>query len=76
MYPWIQTMPPIKRLQLKSIDCWDNLNLEFTNGLNIITEIGSAPGKSNILKSMVPALFLKNSLSSTKGTHEGRIHIE
>jgi hypothetical protein len=76
MNPLIQISPPIKKLQLKSIGCWDDLTLEFIPGLNIITENGSAVGKSTILRSMVPASCFQTPLFSTTGTDEGRILIE
>jgi hypothetical protein len=32
MIPWIQISPSIKRLQLKSTGCWNDLDLDFIPG--------------------------------------------
>jgi len=82
MHDWnpIDLVPAVRRLGLSHIGCWDDLELAFLPGLNVITEIGSARGKSTILRSILQALrpvagFLYP-LTPSEGAAEGRIAIE
>jgi len=82
MHDWnpIELVPAIRRLGLSRVGCWEELEMEFLPGLNVITEIGSARGKSTILRSILQALrpvagFLYP-LTPSEGAAEGRIAIE
>ena len=52
----IALVPAVRRLGLSRVGCWDELEMEFLPGLNVITEVGSACGKSTILRSILQAL--------------------
>lgn len=52
MTPPIQIVPSIKRLSLTRVGCWNDLILDFTPSLNIITG-GGCVGKSTILRSIL-----------------------
>jgi hypothetical protein len=82
MHDWnpIELVPAVRRLGLSRVGCGDELELEFLPGLNVITEIGSARGKSTILRSILQALrpmggFLCP-LTPPEGAAEGRIAVE
>ena len=82
MHDWnpIELAPAVRRLGLSRVGCWDELEMEFLPGLNVITEIGSARGKSTILRSILQALrpmggFLYP-LTPSEGAAEGRIAVE
>jgi hypothetical protein len=82
MHDWspIELVPAVRRLGLSHIGCWDDLELAFLPGLYVITEIGSARGKSTILRSILQALrpvagFLYP-LTPSEGAAEGRIAVE
>lgn len=76
----IQIVPAIKRLELTRVGCWEELTLEFLPELNIITEEGSAWGKTTILRAILQS-FLPYSqheypLRPTIGFKDGHISIE
>ena len=76
----IEIVPAIKRLELRQVGCWEHLDLEFLPGLNIITEEGSAVGKTTIFKailhSIIPTMPLELRLTPTEGYEQGSISIE
>ena len=76
----IEIVPAIKRLELRKVGCWEHLDLEFLPGLNIITEEGSAVGKTTIFKailhSLIPTSPLELRPTPTDGYEQGSISIE
>ena len=76
----IEIVPAIKRLELRKVGCWEHLDLEFLPGLNIITEEGSAVGKTTIFKailhSLIPTSPLELRPTPTDGYEQGRVSIE
>jgi hypothetical protein len=82
MHDWnpIELVPAIGRLGLSRVGCWEELDMEFLPGLNVITEIGSACGKSTILRSILetirPTVGFHYLLTPSEGAAEGRIAIE
>ena len=76
----IEIVPAIRRLRLARVGCWQEMTLEFLSGLNIITEEGSAWGKTTILRailqSFLPSIKHKYPLRPTIGFKEGQISIE
>jgi hypothetical protein len=76
----IEIVPAIKRVELRHVGCWQDLKLEFIPGLNIITEEGSAWGKTTIfeaiLQSLIPTSQFTNPLSPTNGHEHGTISVE
>jgi len=82
MHDWnpIELVPAVRRLGLSRVGCWDNLEMEFLPGLNVITEVGSARGKSTILRSILetirPTVGFHCLLTPSEGAAEGRIAIE
>jgi hypothetical protein len=82
MHDWnpIELAPAVRRLGLSRVGCWEELEMEFLPGLNVITEIDSACGKSTILMSILQVLrpmggFLYP-LTPSEGAAEGRITVE
>jgi hypothetical protein len=82
MHDWnpIGLAPAVRRLGLSRVGCWDELEMEFLPGLNVITEIGSACGKSTILRSILetirPTVGFHYLLTPSEGAAEGRIAVE
>ena len=76
----IALVPAIRRLTLCRVGCWEALEMEFLPGLNVITELGSARGKSTVLRSIReatgPAPGRRFPLTPTEGSEEGRVTLE
>lgn len=76
----IEIVPAIKRLELRQVGCWERLDLEFLPGLNIITEEGSAVGKTTIFKailhSLIPTSPMELRPTTTDGYEQGSVSIE
>ena len=76
----IEIVPAIKTLKLRQVGCWEHLDLEFLTGLNIITEEGSAWGKSTIFRAILYSLnstsHLECGLTPTFGAEQGSISVE
>ena len=76
----IALIPAVRRLGLYRVGCWDELEMEFLPGLNVVTEIGSARGKSTVLRSILQALRpsagFNRPLTPSMGSGEGRIAVE
>lgn len=76
----IETVPAIKRVQLKNVGCWGELCMEFIPGLNIITDESRGSGKSTILNAILKAVHPSGQMnyppSATKGFSEGEISVE
>ena len=76
----IALIPAVRRLGLYRVGCWDELEMEFLPGLNVVTEIGSARGKSTVLRSILQALRPSAGfnwpLTPSMGSGEGRIAVE
>jgi hypothetical protein len=82
MHDWnpIELVPAVRRLGLSRVGCWDKLEIAFLPGLNVITEVDSACGKSTILRSIQqalrPTVGLEFPLTPFEGAEEGRIAVE
>lgn len=82
MHDWnpIELVPAVRRLGLSRVGCWDEMEMEFLPGLNVITEVGSAWGKSTILRSILQALSPMGGflcpLTPSEGAAEGQIAVE
>lgn len=76
----IEIVPAIRRVKLLHVGCWEQLDLEFVPGLNIITEESSAWGKTTIFRAILQALLPSTQreypLSVTHGFLNGTISIE
>ena len=75
----IAIVPAIKSLKLHHVGCWEHVALEFLPGLNIITEEGSAWGKTTIFEAIMHALMptaLEHRPPVTIGFEEGSISME
>ncbi len=76
----IEIVPALRRVELLHIGCWEQLNLEFVPGLNIITEESPAWGKTTIFRAILQALLsstrIEHPLSVTTGFLDGKISIE
>ena len=76
----IALVPAVRRLGLSRVGCWDKMEMAFLPGLNVITEIGSACGKSTILRSILQALWptagFSWPLTPSECAAEGRIVVE
>ena len=76
----IEILPPLKRIRLMRVGCWDALDMEFLPGLNIITDDSHGSGKSTIFRAIIQALHptgLKGfQVSPTNGYSDGHIYVE
>jgi hypothetical protein len=78
----IEIVPALRRVELLHVGCWEQLNLEFVPGLNIITEAKESPGwgKTTIFRAILQALLsstrIEHPLSVTTGFLDGRISVE
>ncbi len=76
----IEIVPALRRVDLLHVGCWEQLNLEFIPGLNIITEESPAWGKTTIFRAILQALFsstrIEHPLSVTTGFLDGKISVE
>jgi len=76
----IEIVPAIKRLELRQVGCWEHLDLEFCPGLNIITEEGSAWGKTTIFKailySLIPTYPLELRPTPSFSSKQGSVSVE
>lgn len=75
----IEIVPALRRVELLHVGYWEQLNLEFIPGLNIITG-ESACGKTTIFRAIFQALLsstrIEHPLSVTSGFLDGRISVE
>jgi len=80
MHKLIELIPAVKRLELRNVGCWESLDIEFLPGLNIITEEGTALGKTTIFKailhSLTPMSPLEYRPTPTIGRESGTISVE
>jgi hypothetical protein len=76
----IEIVSALRRVELLHVGCWEQLNLEFVPGLNIITEESPAWGKTTIFRAILQALLsstrMEHPLSVTTGFLDGRISVE
>lgn len=79
MIQLIEIVPALKRLELSHVGCWEDLKMEFIPNLNIITEEGSAWGKTTIFRAILQSLrdsLTETPLFPTNGFEKGAICVE
>ena len=76
----VSSVPAVKRIHLTDVGCWKNLYMTFIPGLNLITGMSGAVGKTTIFRvirqSLSPAPPSIPPLSPRAGSSVGKVSVE